>query len=138
MTETTEGRPARTLPPTFGPRPGHLRREEMDRQIYALVGRLTFRLRGLDFSLPDGGTAEMERLNGTLKLMLSSDQPAARKAAAEMIAGHLLDVGESADPTFWATDLGRAIAREIGYVTPFPTRLIAGRCCTSADRRSPR
>jgi hypothetical protein len=126
MSETTEeARPERALPPSFGPRPGHLRRAEINRQVEALVHRLMMRVSGLDVVLDHGILAEEVRLDGALTMMLASHEPAARRQAARLAGDHLLDVGEKDDPTFWATDLGRAIAREIGWVGILPTRVIA-------------
>jgi hypothetical protein len=123
MTETTEG-PARALPPTFGPRPGTLRRTEINRQVEALVHRFTMRMSGLAV-LAHGLLAEQVRLDGSLVMMLASEERMARAAGAELIGRHLLDVGEKTDPAFWSTDLGRAIAREIGWVDLLPPRAVA-------------
>lgn len=117
------GRPGHPLPPQFGPRPGWLRVEEFERQIDALVARLIRRVQNLGLSVGNG-VIEMDKTAETIKLMMRSQQPA-RARAATIISETLLDVGEREDPGFWASDLGRAMAREIGYSTPLPTRQIA-------------
>lgn len=124
MSETTEGaRAARALPPSFGPKAGHLRRKEIQRQVDALTHRLLRRVNDLAVQFPYH--REIARISQSLNMMLASSEAAARQEAAQRIADHLLDVGERDDPTFWTTDLGRAIAREIGWVGPLPTRVIA-------------
>lgn len=126
MSDETETRPARaTLPPNFGPRLGHLRRAEARRQIDALAGRLVRRMQRLDVHLARGGTAELESITGALSAMLFSPEESAREAAASAICAGLLDVGELTAPEFWATDLGRAVAREIGWIAPLAPRVVA-------------
>jgi hypothetical protein len=115
----------RALPPNFGPKPGHLRKAEIERQITALAGRLVQRMQRLDVHLAQGGTAELERISGTLKRMLFSNQESTREAAASAIVAALLDIGEATAPEFWCTDLGRALAREIGWVSPLAPRVFA-------------
>lgn len=119
MTETTEGR-ERSLPASFGPKPAHLRRAEIVRQIRALGSRLEGRW--LALGLPGGAVAMAESLANQ---MVVTGNAAGRRSAAELIARSLLDVGERDDPAFWATDLGRAIAREIGWPGILPARVIA-------------
>lgn len=121
MSETT----GRRLPASFGPRPGHLRRAEINRQVEALVHRLMTRVGGLNVALSHGTLSEEVRLDGTLTTALAHREPMARQQAARLIGAHLLDHGEKDDPAFWATDLGRAIAREIGWIHPAPTRVVA-------------
>jgi hypothetical protein len=117
------GEPGHPLPPQFGPRPGWLRQAEIDRQIETLVARLLRRVGNLGLSVGNG-VLEMDKTADTLKLMMSSEPPA-RARAATIISETLLDVGERESPDFWGSDLGAAMAREIGFSTPFPTRQIA-------------
>jgi hypothetical protein len=123
--ETTEARPERALPPSFGPKPGHLRKAEIKRQIEGLVWRLLQRVNLLEVSLRDSMTAELYRIERVLGAMLSSPEPSAREVGAGAVARSLLDVGELESPEWWCTDLGRAVAREIGYIAPAVPRAVA-------------
>jgi len=111
----------KALPDPFGPRPGWLRRPEIRRQILTLAYRLEERVTQFGLSR----SADHEAGAHVLCRMIFSDDEETRHAAVNTVCASLLDVGERESPDFWATDLGRAIAREIGYVTPFPTRAIA-------------
>lgn len=124
MTDETTGT-ARTLPEQFGPRPAWLRRAEVERQIRALSARLLLRAQGLDVKLERGSLFEIARIEQSLISMMASEEPLARQEAARRIADALLDVGEREEPTFWSTHLGRALSREIGYVTPWAPHDVA-------------
>ena len=110
-------------PSAFGPRPGWLRRGEVKRQVEALTARLVKRPADLGFTWEgvekDGGRSKAS----ALVMMLESDNPGAREEAAQVVYTALLDVGERDQPGWWATDLGRAVAREIGV--PYPSRQVA-------------
>lgn len=120
MNDATEARPERVLPASFGPKPAHLRRSEIVRQVRSMGSRLEGRW--LALGLPGGAVGIAESLANQL---VHTGNTAGRRSAAELVAKALLDVGERDDPAFWASDLGRAIAREIGWIHPTPTRVIA-------------
>ena len=109
----------------FGPRPAVLDWQEARKQLSELAGKLMLRVRRLDVTLAHGATVEMERIAQTLDLMLSSEQPQVRREAARAICEGLLDVGQLTAPEWWGTDLGRLVAREIGYFTPWVPRRVA-------------
>jgi hypothetical protein len=117
------GLPGRPLPPQFGPRPDALSRPEIDRQIEALTARLVRRVQNLGLGVVNG-VLEVEQAAQTLAAMMAGAPPA-RARAATIIAETLLDVDERESPDFWGTDLGAAMAREIGFCHPNPTRQVA-------------
>lgn len=117
------GKPGQPLPPQFGPRPARLSRTAINVQVDELVERLVRRVRNLGAEVGDGAIP-LDHVAATLKLMLRS-QPPARERAATIIAETLLDIGERNSPDFWGTDLGCALAREIGYAGPATTRQVA-------------
>lgn len=116
MNETT-----RQLPASFGPKPGALERREIRRQMEALGERLEARAMALD----PQGSHNFASMSRTLANILVSPNPGARQAGADLTCKSLLDVGERDDPAFWASDLGRAIAREVGWIRQWPSRMIA-------------
>lgn len=122
MTETTEATD-RGEGGRFSTKPGHLRRSEIRRQVDALTHRLLRRAN--DLAVQFAYHREVARISQSLNMMLASPHASAREEAARRIADHLLDVGEREDPAFWTTDLGRAVAREIGWSGILPTRTIA-------------
>lgn len=109
----------------LGPRPGWLRRAEIARQIEALTYRTVRRVDALGVVFRSSLSFELARIGQALATMLTSPDEKARQEGARLIAEHLLDVGEKEDPGFWATDLGRAISREIGWVAIMPPKVIA-------------
>lgn len=118
--QTTTAGPARALPEQFGPRPAWLRRGEAHRQVQALGARLEKRAWSLAESANVGEIPAFAAMAETLaQTLLDTRNAEGRQSAARLIADTLLDVGEREEPTFWVTDLGRAIAREIGYVAPW-------------------
>lgn len=117
MSETT----GRRLPACFGPRPGVLSRRKIRRQLEELGERLEARVMALD----PQGSHNFASMSRTLANIMLAPVKSARQAGADLACKSLLDVGERDDPAFWATDLGRAIAREIGWIHPAPTWAVA-------------
>lgn len=115
--------PGRPLPPQFGPRPGTLSRKEIGRQITLLADRLVRRARNLGLTVTSGHV-DPDSMAEVLTMMLHSEPPG-RSRGATIISEALLDVGERESPDFWTTDLGCALAREIGWCGPEPTRSVA-------------